>query len=286
MSGAEVGVVGLGNMGSALASNLVATGHCVLAHDVAGPSRTPAGAAYLPSVEEVARRAPMVVLSLPDGAVVELVVEQILKVPQRRVGHIIDTSTIGVASARETARLLASHDIGYVEAPVSGGVAGARARSLAVICAGPAEALEAAAPILAGLSDHVLRVSEQPGAAQALKLANNFLSATALAATSEAVAFGLAHGLDMATMLDALNVSSGRSAATQDKFPTHVLTERYASGFANSLMAKDLRLYLAATADAGTPARVGEITTDVWERFTEHAPGVDFTRIFSFVRDG
>ena len=108
--------------------------------------------------------------------------------------------------------------------------------------------------------------------------------ATALAATSEAIAFGLANGLDMATMLEVLNVSSGRSAATDDKFPNHVLTEQYASGFANSLMAKDLRLYLAAVAQTGGPARVGEVTADVWERFAERSPEADFTRIFPFVR--
>ena len=87
--------------------------------------------------------------------------------------------------------------------------------------------------------------------AQALKLANNFLSATALAATSEAVVFGLSVGLDMATMLEVIDASSGQSAATRDKFPNHVPTGRYGAGFANSLMAKDLRLYLECRRGAG-----------------------------------
>ena len=283
MTATEVGFVGLGNMGSVLASNLVAAGFSVLAHDVAGPSRRPAGATWAPSVEAVAAGVEIVVLSLPDAAVVELVGAQLLKAPGRRVTHVIDTSTIGVGAARTVAALLDADGVGYVEAPVSGGVAGAQARTLAVMCAGRGEALAAAAPVLAGLSDRVLRVSDQPGAAQALKLANNFLSATALAATSEAIAFGMANGLDMATMLGVLNVSSGRSAATDDKFPNHVLTGRYASGFANSLMAKDLRLYLSATAESGAPVRIGEATADVWERFAERSPGADFTRIFPFV---
>ena len=93
--------------------------------------------------------------------------------------------------------------------------------------------------------------------AQALKLANNFLSATTLAATSEAIAFGLSVGLDMATMLEVLDASSGRSGATSDKFPNHVLTGRYAAGFANSLMAKDVRLYLGAVEAQGGPAVLG-----------------------------
>ena len=87
--------------------------------------------------------------------------------------------------------MLAAGGVGYVEAPVSGGVSGARARTLTVMCAGPQDAIDAATPVLAALSDRVLRIPGPPGSAQALKLANNFLSATALAATSEAIAFGL-----------------------------------------------------------------------------------------------
>ena len=93
--------------------------------------------------------------------------------------------------------------------------------------------------------------------AQAMKLANNFLSATALAATSEAIAFGTSVGLDMATMLEVLNASSGQSAATSDKFVNHVLTGTYSSGFLNTLMAKDVRLYLDAARAAGSPRRRG-----------------------------
>jgi 3-hydroxyisobutyrate dehydrogenase len=119
--------------------------------------------------------------------------------------------------------------------------------------------------------------------AQAMKLANNFLSATALAATSEAIAFGVAEGLDMATMLEVLNASSGRSAATGDKFPNHVLTGRYASGFTNSLMIKDLRLYLRAVEERDGAAAVGAVTSSIWEQFADAEPGADFTRIYPFV---
>ena len=119
--------------------------------------------------------------------------------------------------------------------------------------------------------------------AQALKLANNFLSATALAATSEAIAFGLSVGLDMATMIEVIDGSSGQSAATSDKFPQHVLTGRYGAGFANSLMAKDLKLYLGAVEAQGVPSVLGRVTESVWERFASEEPGADFTRIYPFV---
>ena len=166
---------------------------------------------------------------------------------------------------------------------MSGGVAGARARTLSVMYAGTDAACRAVEPVLAGLSDRRRRVGDRPGMAQALKLANNFLSATALAATSEAIAFGLSVGLDMETMLEVIDASSGQSAATRDKFPNHVLTGRYAAGFANSLMSKDLKLYLGAVEAQGAPSALGTVTESVWEQFAAAEPGADFTRIYPFV---
>jgi 3-hydroxyisobutyrate dehydrogenase len=281
----EVGFIGLGNMGSALASNLVAAGHPVLAHDVSGPQNTPEGATFVPAVAEIARLADVVVFSLPDGRICELVARELVVVPQRRTRHVIDTSTVGVAAARTIAALLDEHGMSYVDAPVSGGAAGARSRTLAVMYAGTDEACAHVQPVLAGLSDRLYRVSDRPGAAQALKLANNFLSATALAATSEAVAFGQAAGLEINVMLDVLNNSSGSNTATSDKFPNHVVNGRFASGFANSLMSKDVQLYLAAAGDTGVSTQIGSVTASVWEQFAAAQPGADFTRIFPFVRD-
>ena len=280
-----VGFVGLGNMGSVLAANLVGAGHDVVAHDALGPSARPTGASYVPSVSDVARRAPVIVLSLPDGAASEQVVREVLAPTDRCTTHVVDTSTIGVRAAKTVADLLAEHDVSYVDAPVSGGVAGARARTLAVMYAADDDACAHVEPVLAGLSDRRHRVGDRPGMAQAMKLANNFLSATTLAATSEAVAFGMSEGLDMATMLEVLNGASGRSAATSDKFPDHVLTGRYAAGFTNSLMAKDVRLYLRAVEERGGPASFGAVTASVWERFATAEPGADFTRIYPFVEE-
>ncbi|MGO9857685.1 MAG: NAD(P)-dependent oxidoreductase [Acidimicrobiales bacterium] len=278
-----VGFVGLGNMGSVLAGNLVASGHEVITHDVAGPEHSPDGATFVGSLQEVGGRADVVVLSLPDGAVSEQVARGLAAATGRRTTHVVDTSTIGVAAARSIDGLLAAASIGYVDAPVSGGVAGARARTLSVMYAGEESACTAVEPLLEGLSDRRRRVGDRPGMAQALKLANNFLSATTLAATSEAVAFGLSVGLDMATMIEVLDASSGQSAATSDKFPTHVITGRYAAGFTNSLMTKDLRLFLAAVEAQEAPSALGPTTASVWERFAEAEPGADFTRIYPFL---
>lgn len=278
-----IGFIGLGNMGSALAANLVGAGHTVITHDVAGSQRSPTGARFVPSVAEVAALTSTVVLSLPDGSVSESVSRVIVAAADRQVTHVLDTSTIGVAAAEAIDELLSEAGISYVDAPVSGGVAGAKARTLAVMYAGTAAACDAVEPVLAGLSDRNKRVGERPGMAQALKLANNFLSATALAAASEAVAFGVAVGLDMATMLEVLNTSSGQSAAITDKFFNHILTKRYASGFANTLMSKDLQLYLGEAQAATGKTAFGSVTADVWKRFASADPGVDFTRIYPFV---
>jgi len=278
-----IGFVGLGNMGSVLAGNLVEAGHEVITHDLSGPGRSSTGAEFVSDLTQLARRAAVVVLSLPDGGTSEQVARAIAQAPQRKMTHVVDTSTVGVAAAEAIDGLLTETGASYVDAPVSGGVAGARARTLSVMYAGTDAACRVVDPVLTGLSDRRRRVGERPGMAQALKLANNFLSATALAATSEAIAFGLSVGLEMETMLEVIDASSGQSAASRDKFPNHVLTGRYAAGFANSLMSKDLKLYLGAVAACGASSALATVTESVWEQFAAADPGVDFTRIYPFV---
>jgi 3-hydroxyisobutyrate dehydrogenase len=280
----QVGFVGLGNMGSVLAANLVAAGLPLVAYDAAGPDRCPSGVSWAGDVEEVAGRAGTVVLSLPDGSASAQVAGRIAAAPDRLTTHVIDTSTIGVSAAESVCSLLREVGVAYVDAPVSGGVAGARARTLMVMYAAPEKDCAHIDAVLAGLSDRRHRVGDRAGMAQALKLANNFLSATTLAATSEAISFGLSVGLDMATMLEVLNGASGQSQATSDKFPNHVLTGRYSAGFTNSLMSKDVRLYMREVGERGGPASLADVAASVWEEFAAAEPGADFTRIFPFVR--
>jgi 3-hydroxyisobutyrate dehydrogenase len=285
VTGPTVGFVGLGNMGRALATNLVDAGHAVITHDLAGPTRSPEGATFVSDLDELARGAEFAVLSLPDGDAAAAVVAGLLAAASSRVTHVIDTSTVGLDAAEAIAELAATAGVDYIDAPVSGGVAGARARTLAVMYAGSSSACDAVMAVIEGLSDRRFRVGDRPGMAQAVKLANNFLSATALAATSEAIAFGTATGVDMATMLEVINASSGRSAASEDKFVHHVLPDSYSSGFANTLMAKDLDLYLRAVETLRSPSSLGRLTDDIWRRFAEVDPGADFTRIYPFTVD-
>ncbi|MFN2538300.1 MAG: NAD(P)-dependent oxidoreductase [Mycobacteriales bacterium] len=275
----SIGFIGLGNMGSALAANLVSFGCAVVAHDVAGPDRMPVGATWVPTAAEVATKCEVVVLSLPDGSVSEAVVRDLLGSGSRRVTAVVDTSTVGVQAADRLTALLAEADVDYVAAPVSGGVTGARARTLMVMYAGSDAACSRVEPVLAGLSDRRKRVGDVPRQAQALKLVNNFLSAANLATASEALAFGESLGLDLEVMLDVINGSSGQSSVTSEKFPQQVLTGRYAAGFTNTLMTKDLNLFLSAV---GEHAPLAAATTELWEAFTAAEPGADFTRVYPF----
>lgn len=281
--GPAVGIVGLGNMGGALADQLVERCPSVVAYDAAGPELVPVGAAPCASTREVARAADVIVLSLPDGDRCEQVAREITEADGRRVRCVIETSTIGVEAARSVAGRLAAAGVAYVDAPVSGGPAGARARTLAMMVAGAADACALAAPVLEALSDRVFHVGEGPGLGQAMKLANNFLSATALAATSEAIAFGREQGLEMESMLEVLAASSGRNSAVDDKFPAHVVTGRYASGFSNALMHKDLELYCRGVSTDAGPGELARATARVWGAFASSEPGVDFTRIYLHV---
>jgi 3-hydroxyisobutyrate dehydrogenase-like beta-hydroxyacid dehydrogenase len=279
---ATVGFVGLGNMGSALAANLVGAGHAVCAFDLAGSARCPDGATFAADLSSLAKVAETVVLSLPDGRVSASVAETIATTDGSSVRRVVDTSTIGIEAAATIDALLARAGVDYLDAPVSGGVAAARSRSLTVMYAGTPDACRASLPVIEGLSDRRYHLGDRPGMAQTVKLANNFLSATALAATSEAVAFATSLGVDMGTLLEVLNASSGRSAASEDKFVNHVLTGSYSSGFANTLMAKDVGLYIDEVRGHSAPSAIGEVTAEVWRRFATARPGDDFTAMYRF----
>jgi len=143
--------------------------------------------------------------------------------------------------------------------------------------------LEALSPILEAIAKNVFHVGEQWGQGQAMKLLNNFLSGVAMLATSEAIAFGKNRGLDPETMCQVLNVSTGINSATRDKFPKQIIPGHYAAGFTNTLLTKDLCLYLAEVQQQHTPDRLGAVVTEFWQRFTQAEPNTDFTRVFPYL---
>ena len=281
-----LGFIGLGRMGGPMARNLAAAGHEVVCHDDAGPAAPPPpGAPGARSAGEVARRAAVVFLCLPDGPTVLRVARALAECPApRAVEIVVDSTTAGIADARAAHALLAEAGIRYADAPVSGGTAGARAGTLAMMVAAPDDLFAAIEEYLRPMAKNARRVGSAPGQGMAMKLLNNFLSATAMAATSEAVAFGVSQGLDMATILETVNVSTGRNTATTDKFPNRIANGAFDSGFATRLMAKDMRLYEAGAGAAGTPRRIARLLREIWDDMEAARPDSDFTEIYRHLR--
>ena len=232
MASNEIGFVGLGNMGRPMATNLVKPGRSVVVHDAAGTqARAPQGAELAASNAALAGRVEVIHLCVPDGRASESIAREVAGAPERRTRLVVDHSTIGTAAAVRVHALLAGHGVEYVDAPVSGGVSGAVDATLAIMYSGSGTTFETLRPVFEAMAGNVFRVGSRPGQGQAMKVLNNFLSGTAMAATAEAVAFGVRQGLDMKMILDVVNASSGRNTATTDKFPNRVLTGTWDAGF-------------------------------------------------------
>ena len=286
MAATAYGFIGIGNMGAPMCGHLCDAGLNIICFDAAGTAeRAPEGAAIADSIGAVAAAADTIFLSLPDGPIVTQVAGEIADAPDRRTTTIVDLSTTGPDVAVAVNASLSDAGIVFVDAPVSGGRSGAIAATLALMSAGPDEAIAELATAFGAIAGNVFQVGKKPGQAQAMKLLNNFLSATAMAATSEATLFGASHGLEMETMLAVLNTSSGRSTATEDKFPKRIATGTFDAGFAAALMSKDVSLYREQVARAGTPDSVAEVVSGLWRGTKEAFPDGDFTEIYRYLAD-
>jgi 3-hydroxyisobutyrate dehydrogenase-like beta-hydroxyacid dehydrogenase len=286
MNDNPVGFIGLGNMGAPMAANLAGAGWALTVHDAAGTrARAPADATVAESVAEVANQAATVCLSLPNSTVVDAVADALIAAPSVITRRVVDTSTIGIAQARRIHGKLAAAGIEYVDAPVSGGVSGARAGTVSIMVSAPAPVLEELRPMLEGFTGNVFHVGVEPGQGQAMKLLNNFLSGTAMAATSEAVAFGESQGLGLEIMLDVLNVSTGRNTATSDKFVNRILTQTFDAGFSCAQMNKDLSLYREGIAESGGADPVSGAVAGIWQRFLDATTNADITHIYPFIKN-
>jgi 3-hydroxyisobutyrate dehydrogenase-like beta-hydroxyacid dehydrogenase len=278
------GFIGLGRMGGPMAANLAKAGFGPRVFDKAGTDeRAPPGSLAARNVGEIAGDCDAIFLSLPAGPDVHAVLAEIAAAKPRRAATVIDLSTIGIVAATEAARRANDAGLGWLDAPVSGGRAGAIAATIAVMCAGPRALVEAHRPALAAMAKNVFHVGERAGQGQALKLLNNFLSATATAATAEALLFGRAQGLDLKTMLDVVNVSTGASAASHGKYMRNVLPGTFDSGFGADQMAKDMALYRAALEAAGTAGVIGNDVAALWQEAARALGAGDHTRVFEFL---
>ena len=280
-----IGWIGVGSIGHRMAKHLANNGYKLVVADAGSTERAPAGSIIAKSNGEVAQAAEIIVLSLPDGKISEKVAAEIAATPNAKAKLVIDTSTIGIRSAEAAAKTLAAKDIEYVDAPVSGGIAGADKATLAIMLACPAATFERVKPMMAFMG-RTFHIGPRPGQGQAVKLLNNYLSGVAQAASCEAIAFGVKQGVPMQTILDVVNAATGRNTATDDKFPRRIINEAYDAGFTNTLQAKDVNLYLEAARQSGIVDDIASATASVWSKMQAAMPGADITRMYPYTRDG
>jgi 3-hydroxyisobutyrate dehydrogenase len=275
--------IGLGQMGARMAARLVDAGHTLVGFDAAGTAeRLPDGATAADSLADALGQADVALLSLPDGPVVEAVAGEIAATGWK--GCVFDHSTIGPEAAVRAHGRLADAGITYLDAPVSGGTRGAAQGTLAMMVSGERALYEQAEPALKEMAKNLFYIGPDPGQGQTMKLLNNLLSGVAMVATSEAVLFGEAHGLDPEVMVSVLNVSSGQNTASSDKFPTRILNGRYDAGFTIDLLSKDVSLYLAEADRIGAHEKVARQVGETLAAMREAMPGADFTRIYPYLK--
>ncbi len=286
----QISFVGLGNMGLPMALRLQAAGYHVRGFDASPAARAAAADRGLSVVDSVGDAAPatdVLILMLPTSANVELVLVEdgVLELlPQGAT--VVDMGSSNPMETRRLASVAAGRSRVLVDAPVSGGVGGARAGTLTIMVGGESGDVEPLRPLLDAMGSQVRHVGPV-GAGHALKALNNLLSATHLLVSSEALLVGHEFGLDYEAMLDVINTSSGRSGSTEAKWPKFVLPGTYDSGFSLALMAKDMRIAVGLAEALGWDTALADAATALWSRAAEEMSAeADHTAIVEWLKQG
>ena len=268
-----------------MARRLIDAGHQLSVYDTAPAAvaaLSEAGADVCESARAVADAAELVLVSLPSGEVVSEVARQLAGGSALRV--YVDLSTTGPEVAEQVAELMGTAGVGVVDAPVSGGRAGAESGRLTVMVAGAPEHIAIATGVLELLGSRIFVVGPRPGQGQAVKVINNLMSACSIAITAEATSLGVKAGLDPAVLLEVVAASSGSNTAAAQKFPAYVLTRTFDQGFRLNLMAKDVRLCLAEARRLGVPMLIGATVEQLWNlgdaSFPDDADFMEIVRLF------
>ncbi len=271
----RVAVIGLGAMGLPMARRLVAAGHEVSAWDASDQRRV--AAEGIPLAEAAAKGAEAVLLSLPHDAAVMAVADAIVAAGPAPGAVVIDCSTVAPETPRRLAARFAEAGLAWIDAPVSGGPAGAAAGTLTVMVGGEAAALSRAKPVFDAIAGKVVHVGG-PGAGAVAKLVNNLLVASHLLTAAEALRIGRLAGVETSALLAVVNGASGRSAATEVNFPRWIASGSFVSGFTAGLMRKDLRLAAALAEAVGGPGSVSAAVLSGWAE-SKVEDGADFNRV-------
>ncbi|RFU14766.1 3-hydroxyisobutyrate dehydrogenase [Rhodobacteraceae bacterium W635] len=271
----KIGFIGLGNMGAPMAANLAAAGHAVTGFDLAAPM--PEGVTKAGSASAAATGQEVVITMLPNGAILKSVARDVI--PAMQAGAVLlDCSTVEVDAARDVAARCAQAGLGFLDAPVSGGVGGAAAGTLTFMVGGDATAFETEKPLFDVMGQKAVHCGPA-GNGQAAKICNNMILGATMIVTCEAFALADKLGLDRQAMFDVVSTSSGQSWSMNTYCPAPGIGPKspadndYTPGFAAELMLKDLRLAQAAAeaADADTP--MSRAAMALYEQFVEQEGG-------------
>ncbi|WP_111508456.1 3-hydroxyisobutyrate dehydrogenase [Mycobacterium kyogaense] len=286
-----IAFLGLGHMGGPMAANLVAAGHTVRGFDPVVALRDAAeekGAAVFHTGAEAVSAAEVVITSLPNGAIVKAVYDDVL--PAAPSGALlIDTSTISVDDARTIHTQAADRGLAQIDAPVSGGIKGATAGTLAFMLGGDTEAVERARPVLEPMAGKIIHCGAS-GAGQAAKLCNNMVLAVQQIAIGEAFVLAEKLGLPAQSLFDVITGATGNCWAVHTNcpvpgpVPTSPANNDFTPGFATALMNKDLGLAMAAVTSTGAQAPLGTHAADIYRQFTEDHADKDFSAVIEMLR--
>jgi len=290
---ANIAFIGLGNMGSPMAVNLVKAGHQVCVFDLSESAVTQVveqGASTKASAIECVKGAQFIISMLPAGKHVEGVY---LSSETGLINHIekgsivIDSSTIDAATSRKVASALAEQEIDFVDAPVSGGVGGAVGGTLSFMVGGNGEVFDQVEPILNTMGKNIFHAGGH-GAGQIAKACNNMLLSVLMVGTSEALQLGLANGLDAKVLSNIMSKSSGSNWTldvynpcpdVMDNVPS---SNDYVGGFMVDLMAKDLGLAMDTAINSHSSTPMGALARNLYAMHAASGNGEkDFSSIFN-----
>ena len=267
MTDTPIGFIGIGAMGKPMAINIR---KAALPLAVADPNETATGilaqqgAEVAANARAVADRSAVVHACLPSVAIAEAVAADAAE--GAAIKCFINHGTTGSAYSKATAAMLAAKGIQFLDAPISGGVTGAEAGTLAIMCSGSEEAFEAAKPGLEAMSAQLTYLGGQPGAAQVMKLCNNMLFFCSFAATMETMTLGAKAGLDPEQMLAIMNKATGRNFATESIVGPNILSRSFDFGGANYIIEKDMELWRQEAEAYEVPGYIGTLVRTLFRQ--------------------
>jgi 3-hydroxyisobutyrate dehydrogenase len=284
-----VGFIGLGNMGGPMAEHLLDAGHDLTVYDLDPDARAAlaeVGADIGETPADVAAASEVTILSLPTPDVVREVVtgEDGVIEGITEGATLVDTTTSTPGTTADIAAALEEKGVTVLGAPVSGGTSGAREGTLTTMVGGDRASYEACTEVFSAYAADIYHVGDAPGDGHVAKLLNNYLSFLGMVGASEAVALGERAGLEAETLVDIFNRSTGRNAATEDKFPNEIIPERYDLGFTLALMHKDIRLFSQFANESDAPVLLGDTVANlVGYARSELGDDADMSEIYRFM---